>query len=178
MNLADLKTLSSRVLALVLLTGALSVEATERVYQLPEEFIAEVFMAKPPPKLLWLTKNAQLEVTDILGHAPRQLRQRYWAADGRTLWILEEIGKEELITAGFVIKEGRIESAKVLIYREGRGMEVRYPAFLKQFKGAMLSDRNHLDQKIDSISGATLSVYAMQRMARAALYFDRLSRTK
>ena len=178
MNLADLKTLSSRVLALVLLTGALSVEATERVYQLPEEFIAEVFMAKPPPKLLWLTKNAQLEVTDILGHAPRQLRQRYWAADGRTLWILEEIGKEELITAGFVIKEGRIESAKVLIYREGRGMEVRYPAFLKQFKGAMLSDRNHLDQKIDGISGATLSVYAMQRMARAALYFDRLSRTK
>lgn len=178
MNLADLKTLSSRVLALVLLTGALSAEATERVYQLPEEFIAEVFMAKPPPKLLWLTKNAQLEVTDILGHAPRQLRQRYWAADGRTLWILEEIGKEELITAGFVIKEGRIESAKVLIYREGRGMEVRYPAFLKQFKGAMLSDRNHLDQKIDGISGATLSVYAMQRMARAALYFDRLSRTK
>ena len=165
-------------LALMAFSLSWPIYAMERVYQSPQDFIGEVFPANPSPKLLWLTKDAQAVVSDILGHAPRQLRQRYWAADGRTLWVLEEIGKEELITVGFVIKEGRIERAKVLIYREGRGMEVRYPAFLNQFKGAKLGDKNHLDQKIDSISGATLSVYAMQRMARAALYFDRLSRTK
>lgn len=165
-------------LALVAFSLSGPIYAMDRVYQAPEDFIAEVFMGNPPPKLVWLTKDAQAIVSDILGHVPHQLRQRYWAADGRTLWVLEEIGKEELITVGFVIKEGRIERAKVLIYREGRGMEVRYPAFLNQFKGAQLSDKNHLDQKIDSISGATLSVYAMQRMARAALYFDRLSHNK
>lgn len=165
-------------LALMIFSSSWPVQAMERVYQSPEDFIAEVFMANPPAKLLWLTQDAQSEVSNILGHAPRQLRQRYWSADTRTLWILEEIGKEELITAGFVVQDGRIEQAKVLVYREGRGMEVRYPAFLKQFKGAALSKGKYLGQTIDGISGATLSVYAMQRMARAALYFDQLSREK
>lgn len=165
-------------LALLTLAWPWPAQAMERVYQTPEEFIAEVFMANPPAKLLWLTKDAQSAVSDILGHAPRQLRQRYWSGDTRTLWILEEIGKEELITAGFVVKDGRIERAKVLAYRESRGMEVRYPAFLNQFKGAALSEGDRLDRTIDGISGATLSVYAMQRMARAALYFDQLSRAK
>lgn len=150
----------------------------ERVYQSPEDFISEVFMAGPPAKLVWLTKDAQTTLSDILGHAPRQLRQRYWSDNKRTLWILEEIGKEELITAGFVVQNGRIEQAKVLAYRESRGMEVRYPAFLKQFNGAALNDGNQLNKTIDGISGATLSVYAMQRMARSALYLDQLSREK
>lgn len=152
--------------------------AMERVYQSPENFIAEVFKANPPPKLVWLTKDAQAIVSDILGHAPRQLRQRYWGDGTRTLWILEEIGKEELITAGFVVHQGRIEQAKVLAYRESRGMEVRYPAFLKQFNGVKLNQDQQLDKTIDGISGATLSVYAMQRMARTALYLDQLSRAK
>ena len=163
---------------LLLLAWPGSAQAMDRVYQLPEDFIAEIFKATPPAKLVWLTKDAQSVVTGILGHAPRQLRQRYWSSDTRTLWILEETGKEELITAGFVVKDGRIEQARVLIYREGRGMEVRYPAFLKQFSGAALSEGTQLDRTIDGISGATLSVYAMQRMARAALYFDQLSRAK
>ena len=150
----------------------------ERVYQSPENFVAEVFKANPPPKLVWLTKDAQSVVSGILGHAPRQLRQRYWGDDTRTLWVLEEIGKEELITAGFVVHQGRIEQAKILAYRESRGMEVRYPAFLKQFKGAVLNSDNHLDRTIDGISGATLSVNAMQRMARVALFLDQLSRIK
>ena len=153
-------------------------QAMERVYQEPEKFVAEVFVANLPAKLLWLAKDAQATVSGMLGHAPRQLRQRYWSEHGRTLWILEEIGKEEWITAGFVVKDGRIEQAKVLIYRESRGMEVRYPAFLKQFKDAGLNADKRLDRTIDGVSGATLSVNAMQRMARVALYFDQLSRAK
>ena len=165
-------------LALMAFSLSGPIYAMERVYQSPEDFIAEVFMAGSPAKLVWLTKDAQANLSGILGHPPRQLRQRYWSDDKRTLWILEEIGKEELITAGFVVKDGRIEQAKVLAYRETRGMEVRYPAFLKQFKGAALIDGNRLDRNIDGISGATLSVYAMQRMARSALYLDQLSRAK
>lgn len=166
------------VLAIVIFSLSCPAQAMDRVYQTPEGLIAEVFNSNPPAQLLWLTKDAQSAVSNILGHAPQQLRQRYWSGDGRTLWILEEIGKEELITAGFVVKDGRIEQAKVLVYREPRGMEVRYPAFLNQFKGASLDSDKRLDRTIDGISGATLSVNAMQRMARAALYFDQLSRVK
>lgn len=167
-----------RLLAFSMLAWPWPTQAMDRVYQTPEQFIAEVFMFNPPAKLLWLGKEAQSEVSGILGHAPQQLRQRYWSLDTRTLWILEEVGKEEQITAGFVVKDGRIEQAKVLVYRENRGMEVRYPAFLNQFKGAALNSGNRLDRTIDGISGATLSVYAMHRMARLALYFDQLSRAK
>ena len=165
-------------LALMAFSLSWPIYAMERVYQSPEDFVAEIFKASPPSKLVWLTKDAQSVVSGILGHAPRQLRQRYWGDDTRTLWVLEEIGKEELITAGFVVHQGRIEQAKVLTYRESRGMEVRYPAFLKQFNGAALNDGKQLNKTIDGISGATLSVYAMQRMARTALYLDQLSRAK
>ena len=150
-------------------------QATDRVYQTPDDFIAEVFAVKPQPKILWLTKESQAELTRILGHAPNQLRQRYWTDGVKTAFILEEIGKEDLITSGFVVSAGRVEQVRVLIYRESRGMEVRYPAFLDQFRGAVLSRGDQLDKKIDGISGATLSVQAMSRMTREALYLDRLA---
>lgn len=163
-------------IALSIFTFALPVQAMDRTYQTPEDFVAEIFPAKPKPALLWLTANVQAGVTSILGHAPSQLRQRYWSEAGRTLWILEEIGKEDRITTGFVVSEGRIERVKVLVYRESRGMEVRFQSFLDQFRGGSLIDDNRLDKTIDGIAGATLSVHAMQRMARVALYFDRVVR--
>jgi hypothetical protein len=146
------------------------------VYQEPDAFIAEVFGTKPAPKVLWLTRDIQAQAAAILGHPPGQLRQRYWSDAHRSVWILEEIGKEELITAGFVVADGRVDHVRVLVYRESRGGEVRYPAFLKQFKNSKLAQDNTLDRNIDGIAGATLSVGAMERMARLALYFARKSR--
>ena len=166
------------VFAFTIMVIAYPLQAMERVYQTPEDFVAEIFKEAPQVKVVWLTKEVQEKVARILGHAPNQLRQRYWTNGEKTLWILEEVGKEDPISAGFVVKAGRIEQAKVLIYRESRGMEVRYPAFLNQFKGISLSEGNYLDHTIDGISGATLSVHAMERMARAALYFDSLRHAK
>jgi hypothetical protein len=148
------------------------------VYQEPDAFVAEVFGAKPAPKVLWLTKPIQAEASAILGHPSAQLRQRYWSDGRKSVWILEEIGKEEPITAGFVVADGRIEHVRVLAYRESRGGEVRQPPFLKQFRDARLAPGNRLDRDIDGIVGATLSVDAMERMARLALYFDRKSRER
>lgn len=173
-----MRRLSAPLLIAGLVAVATPAGAAGRVYLDPEEFIASAFAVKPQTKVLWLAGDMQNEVTAILGHAPAQLRQRYFTDGVKTAWILEEIGKEELITAGFVIKAGRMDQAKVLIYRESRGMEVRYPAFVNQFNGAALTDANRLDRKIDGISGATLSVGAMERMAREALYFDRKAREK
>ena len=150
--------------------------ALEQIYQDPEVFISDAFGTRPQPKVLWLTSPAQAEIARILGHPPTQLRQRYWADGIKSVWILEEIGKEEPITAGFVIANGRIDHARVLVYRESRGSEVRYPSFLRQFNDATLTSDAQLSRAIDGISGATLSVSALERLARVALYLDRLSR--
>ncbi len=148
-------------------------QADEQVYLAPEVFLAEAFGTPPPPTVLWITAAIQPDVEKILGHPPSKLRQRYWSDGTKTAWILDEIGKEEFITAGFIINNDHIEKARVLVYRESRGGEVRYAAFLKQFEGAQLSDQRRLTKRIDGISGATLSVWAMDRMARLALYFHR-----
>lgn len=163
---------------LVLLAAALVplVPARAEVIQDPDAFVAEVFGARPAPKVLWLTPEVQAEAKAILGHAPAQLRQRYWADTHRSVWILEETGKEEPITAGFVVADGRVDHVRVLVYRESRGGEVRGPGFVRQFRGATLAAGDRLDREIDGIVGATLSVGAMERMARLALYFDRVSR--
>jgi hypothetical protein len=161
-----------RTLLLLFVACALPIAlADEQVYLAPEAFLAESFGTPPQPSMLWITAEIQPELEKILGHPPPRLRQRYWKDGAKTAWILEEIGKEEFITAGFVVANDRIERARVLIYREGRGMEVRYPAFLKQFDGVQLADGKRLSKRIDGIAGATLSVWAMERMARTALYF-------
>lgn len=161
------------LLATMLATSAQAIEQ----YLKPEQFLAEVFADNAPkPEVLWVTKDIAKQAEKILGHAPNQLRQRYWRNNGKTAWIFDEVGKEELITAGFVVLDGKIVQVRVLTYRESRGGEVRYPAFLKQYQGVELQIDQHLNRNIDGISGATLSVNAMNRMARLALYFDRMSR--
>lgn len=164
---------------IALVSLACAVQASEEVYLSPDQFVSEALGGGlPKPELLWLTRDRAINAARILGHAPSQLRQRYWRDAGRTVWVLEEIGKEEPITAGFVIEGGRVRQARVLVYRESRGGEVRYPAFLRQYEGVGLKEDDRLDRGIDGISGATLSVRAMERMARLALYFDRLSQGK
>ena len=165
-----------RSLIILVLGLCAAAQAVGEVYQAPEAFVAEVFGTAPAPRVLWLSREMQARASAILNHAPANLRQRYWSDGAKSVWILEEIGKEELITAGFVVSQGRIDHVRVLAYRESRGQEVRDPSFLKQFSGAALDQGDHLDRGIDGISGATLSVHAMERMARLALYFDRRSR--
>ena len=150
--------------------------ARAEVIQEPDAFVAEALGGRSAPKVLWLTPDVLAGAKAILGHPPAQLRQRYWADARRSVWILEEVGKEEPITAGFVVVDGRVDHVRVLVYRESRGGEVREPSFVRQFRGATLAKGERLDREIDGIVGATLSVGAMERMARLALYFDRVSR--
>lgn len=141
------------------------------VYQEPRDFLNEIFAGDvPEPRMLWITKSLQPTIREIMGHGLGQLRIRYWGRDGRTAWILEEIGKEHPITTGIVVKDGEIELIRVLIFREIRGWEVRYPFFTDQFPGAELQDNLQLDRPIDGIAGATLSVRALKKLARLALY--------
>jgi hypothetical protein len=149
--------------------------AAVEVYQTAENFLLEVFPPQPPePRVVWIAGDLKQQVKRVMGHRLSQLRVRYWARNGRTAWILEEIGKVEPITAGFVVEGGKIERVKILIYRENRGWEVRYPAFTDQFRNAGIGDPDDLDldRGIDGITGATLSVRAITRLAQLALVLD------
>jgi hypothetical protein len=159
--------------ALIALSFVISIAAHgQDTYQEPEAFLRETFPeGVPEPEVLWLIGEIEKDVKAIMGHDLGQLRVRYWFKDGRSAWILEEIGKEEPITTGIVVDEGKIERIKVLIFRESRGWEVRYDFFTGQFKGAQLQEDHELDRPIDNISGATLSVRALTKLARLALYF-------
>ena len=163
------------MLAAVLLLGslfpALDPAIARGVYQEPDAFIQEVFNGDPPVvETVWLAGEVKSRVADILGHEYPALRVRYWLRDARSAWILEEIGKEEPITTGIVVEGGQIALIRVLIFRESRGFEVRHPFFTDQFEGAALEENARLDRSIDGITGATLSVRALTKLARMALY--------
>ena len=159
------------LLAGLLLAVTTVVVAASGVYMEPEEFLAGGF-AEPPaaPRVLWISGTLREQVSEILSHPPGSARQRYWQSGPRTAWILNEIGKEQPITAGFIVEHGKIISASVLSFRESRGWEIRNPAFTQQFNGAGLQGQR-LNKDIDGISGATLSVRAMEKMSRLALLY-------
>ncbi len=139
-------------------------------YQEPSEFIQEVFSGDVPKvSKIWIKKDLKVKIHEIMEHDLGVLRLKYWEKEGRTAWILEEIGKERPITAGVVVNNNKIESINVLIFRESRGWEIRYPFFTDQFSDVTLKEDKRLDRHIDGISGATLSVTAMKKMARLAL---------
>ncbi|MDH3979386.1 MAG: FMN-binding protein [Gammaproteobacteria bacterium] len=155
-------------LILLLLSGSL---LASDVYQSNKDFLAEVFDGTPPaPGVLWLREDIRTASTAIMGHPYPGLRIRYWSQAGRSAWILEEIGKERPITVGLVVNDKGIERIRVLAFRESRGWEVRHPFFTDQFTGIGLTADRQLDHDIDGISGATLSVRALEKLARLALY--------
>ncbi len=157
------------VIAMLMLSDQ-SVLAT--VYQKPEAFLQQAFAGDvPQPKMLWISGELRARAEQILQHRPATLRTRYWQQANRTAWILEEIGKEQPITVGIIINDNRIESVKVLIFRESRGWEVKHPFFTNQFKEVQLQPDLQLDKNIDGITGATLSVRAVTKLIRLALYF-------
>lgn len=168
MNLAS-SSLYRQIIWLFLMT--FTAAQSQGIYLEPEAFLQETFpQAVPAPEAVWVIGETKEDVTAIMGHELGQLRVRYWAEDDRSAWILEEIGKEEPITTGIVVNDGKLERIEVLIFRESRGWEVRHDFFTGQFKGAQLSEDRELDRPIDSISGATLSVGALTKLARLALY--------
>ena len=145
--------------------------AADSPYQRSDAFLEEVFITDvPAPKVIWLKGEVKETIADILGHAYPGIRIRYWTRDNRTAWVLEEVGKTQPITVGLVVNADGLESIRVLAFRESRGWEVRYPFFTDQFPGTRLTTDNKLDRNIDGISGATLSVRALKKLARLALY--------
>jgi hypothetical protein len=147
--------------------------ALSEQYQSQDDFLQEVFSGQPPkPNLLWISKTLKPQVSEILQHKPGFLRTRYWQQDTLSVWILKEIGKTEPITVGVIIENNKITNVKVLAFHESRGWEVKHDFFTDQFKENILTSDFRLQNSIDGISGATLSVRALNKIARLALLFN------
>jgi hypothetical protein len=135
-------------------------------------FLCETLGKPPAAETLWIVGDLQPAVRTILEHDYPAARVRYWRSGTRTVWVLDEIGKEMPISVGIAIDKGAVGRVKVLVYRESRGGEVKSPTFTAQFFGAKLDEARKLDKQIDGISGATLSVRALSRLTRLALLLD------
>lgn len=139
----------------------------------PQDYVQQAFNGSPPAvKSLWLIGAIKTDIKKILGHDYHKLRLKYWQKEDETLWILDEIGKEKYITTGISVVAGKIVDLSVLVFRESRGWEVKYDFFTQQFNGVAQQPNTQLDQHIDAITGATLSVNALRKQARMALYLD------
>jgi len=146
--------------------------ANAAIYQQPEDFLNEALAGDvPKASILWLSKPLRQQVKKVLSHPPGFLRTRYWKKQTKTVWILDEIGKTEPITVGIVVESGKISVIKVLAFHESRGWEVKHDFFTNQFKGLFLNSEQKLSEHIDGISGATLSVRALKKVAALALLF-------
>ncbi len=166
-------TLLTRFILLMVLMLIASTPMANTIYQSEEDFLAEIFPSQvPEADVIWMRGEVKKQVKEILGHTYASLRIRYWAEGKQTAWVLDEIGKERPITTGIVINDHKISKVKVLAFRESRGGEVRHDFFTEQFLGAQLTTEQQLDRSIDGITGATLSVRALKKLALLALYLD------
>ena len=142
----------------------------KRVYLEPGDFLSQSFPeTSPDADRLLITGKLKTNLQKVLSGRYSKIRVPYWQSGNRTAWILERIGKERLITAGFVVEDNRIVSFKVLIFRESRGWEIHNEFFTEQFDNAYLKDKQKLSNQVDNITGATMSVDAMKTLARMAL---------
>lgn len=148
--------------------------AMETVYQQPSEFLQE-HLPGCQKKALWLKGDVKSRVERVIGHAYPGIRARYCELEGKTGWVLDEIGKTEPITTGIIVDHGQVARVRVLVFRESRGSEVHREAFTRQYANARL-DGDGLDRRIDGITGATMSVAALNRQVKLALLLDQTAR--
>ncbi len=120
----------------------------------------------------WLTKEQQKRIGELAGQTIEDSRLTFYVGkkNGKPLGYLvvdHVIGKSFPITFMVVLNvDGTVRDVEVMVYREPRGWEVRFPSFLSQFFG---KDAESDFRNIHSITGATLSVRAMTQGVRKAV---------
>jgi len=88
---------------------------------------------------------------------------------GRAI-VTEEKGKYRPITFMVGIDgDHRVVNVRVLVYRENRGGEVRRSRFLHQYQGKTSDDPIRINRDIINITGATVSVRALNAGVRKCL---------
>jgi uncharacterized protein with FMN-binding domain len=136
-----------------------------------KDFLSQQFNKQiPKPKRLWIDLEKKSMIKSMFNPSQIKLSYRYWQDGTQTVWILDEIGKERNITTGIVIEDQAIKLVKVIVYRESRGGQVQNTRFTQQYYRKQA--QSNLNKEIDSISGATLSVNALNKQVKLALWLN------
>ena len=112
----------------------------------------------------WLTDEQKKTIGELCFQKIESRRMSFYAGmhDGvpiRYVLFDHQIGKSYPISYMVVLNlDGTVRDVEILVYREPRGWEVRYPSFMDQFTGST-ADTDF--RNINTITGATLSVNAM-----------------
>lgn len=112
----------------------------------------------------WLTDEQKKAIGELCFQKIEARRMSFYAGmrDGVPIGYAlfdHQIGKSYPISYMVVLNlDGTVRDVEILIYREPRGWEVRYPSFMDQFTGTT-ADTDF--RNINTITGATLSVNAM-----------------
>ena len=150
-----------------------------QVYMTAEEAQAKIFPTLSSTRLevkavsTALKEQAEAQLGRRFAEDSLRVHLLYDAADrllGYAI-VTEEIGKYRPIT--FMVgvdPQFKVEGAAVLIYRESRGGEVRRSRFLRQYRGKSSADPIRINRDIVNISGATMSVQALNFSVRKLLY--------
>ena len=165
------------IITLIMILGTFSVSAqgtykpADRVFVTTSDYVKSFFDGETPKKeTVWVIGDLRDTINAVIDNADKTpVRYRYWRKGNRTLWVLDSIARTMPITAGVVVEDGKIIDISVLTYRETRGHEVQSRAHRVQYYGAAITTNNAIDKPINGISGSTLSVNSMKRMARIAL---------
>ncbi len=96
----------------------------------------------------------------------------YWTNNGVNTWILLANGKHGIIETRATTKNGIIKNYKIISSKETFHRQISSNRFLRQFNGISLKKRNKLNNKVDAISGATVSSTAIKNTAIFALRLD------
>ncbi len=156
------------------------------VYQTEEEALKKMLPDADhfDTREIALTADQQLKAEQIAGksfndsHFRVNIGMKGERLIGYTFPI-EVVGKERPITLLIgVTPDGAILSVEVLIYRESKGSEVRYPRFMAQFLGKKKDDPLRMGEDIQSISGATLSSRGVTYGVRKALALFEVVKTE
>lgn len=111
-------------------------------------------------RLGWVVRDSSLEYFELFTHGDRS---------GMAI-VADEQGKYRPITFMAGIDSSlHIVDVRVLIYRESRGGEVRHTRFLKQYRNKSLDDPLRINRDIINITGATISVNALNAGVRKVL---------
>jgi Na+-translocating ferredoxin:NAD+ oxidoreductase RnfG subunit len=112
----------------------------------------------------WLTEAQQKAIGDLCLQKIKMNRMTFYVGKRHEspigyAFIDHEIGKSFPITFMTVLNvDGTVRDVEIMVYREPRGWEVRYPSFMDQFTGRT-ADSDF--RTVNSITGATLSVRAL-----------------
>lgn len=159
--------------------GFAQANAAEHIYLTREQALKEVF----PKSAKYVSQTVALSAAQLrqAEHAlSRKVDEKSfnavlaYDAAGKFLGyavVTEERGKYRPIT--FIVgidPHFRVAKVAIMAYREDRGGEVRTPRFLYQYRGKTADDPIRTNADILNISGATISVRAINAGVKRVLY--------